>query len=192
MPINKREGEEFEESDDGAVDVVFLLIIFFLVTSSFTTEIKEKMALPPKPEDKTQTPPPTKPPEDPKPIMQLKIVVFEDNVVWMNKTPVEFFDETASDEASIELYYNIVERINSMRLDGVRAAEAGFLELEEDGFPPMNIKLWSDKRANAGMTFHALMACLDARKTPEIKFDEELNPDEILAEPTLENPAGID
>lgn len=163
---------------DGAVDIVFLLIIFFLVTSSFSTEVKERLALPKKRDDETPPPLEMETPPPSTPIQQLHIAIFGNNEVWFNATPVSLAD-TEAQTVTTELYYRTVERINEMRREAI---EAGIEPKPDTGYPPLNVKLHSDKFAYTGLMFNALMASLDCKVTPELKFDQELNPDAILEE----------
>lgn len=163
--------EMFPDSFEGAVDVVFLLIIFFLVASSFSSEVKERVTLAKRLEPESTASPTPKPSTMMKFESKLRIVIYDDSTIKIDRLPLELQDPN-----SLELYYKIGEVIDKK----LKQAEEADLPKDQYGRPLLDIQIWADKEAYSGITMYALMACLDKDMKPDVLFDKEMRPEELI------------
>lgn len=156
---------EFEESFEGAVDIVFLLIIFFLVASSLTQEITEKISLPRR-QTKTKQ---TEQIQQKKEFQRVNIVVYDNSKVKVNDEYIELEDPTSTE------VYRKVRAMLEEELGPVDELEAAS---GEEPTRKIEILIQTDRKSYSGTTLHCIMACLDLRQTPKVLFEKDLSAEE--------------
>ena len=153
----KRQPTTFEDSFEGAVDIVFLLIIFFLVASTFRVVVQEKLSLPERTKDASAQVTDKEPPP------LVTVTIFKDSQIKVDRDLIELKEPN-----SLETYQKILdilkgynEKINRKEFEETKGVT---VEL------PVTIK--SDKMAPSGVVLHVIMACLDSGITPQVIFEE--------------------
>lgn len=153
----RRQVTVFEDSFEGAVDLVFLLIIFFLVASTFRVIVQEKLSLPERAKDAAAQVTDREPPP------LITITVYRDSQIKVDRDVLDIKEPN-----SLETYQRILDILReadkSINRQEIEQAKGMKIEI------PVTIK--SDKMAPSGVVLHVIMACLDTGITPQIIFEE--------------------